>query len=328
MNAPSTEAEPLEMPEPRRVLRRYLLWLAAVPLFVYFFGFALVRMPGFERWGGSLYGPSLDFGFAASGVDADVVIFGDSSALYDLRPLEMSAALGIKAINIPNTLGSLPVTDDMALRHYLNTNKPPRLIVFYFSAWNLDYSRHEDLHLIYEGEEMLARHGSVSQIFRFARRHPDGPLLFPLEMYAVTPKAGFMAAVRRQDRVAAIAASMGHLDAASRGQHLDSSCVISSKFIDRVDTESVQTLASRYRSAQTAVLVFIAPVPGCSNASLVTSRSYAAISAAPPKEMQASSFWDDTFYTHLDPNAVSQATVDLVEAVRLALRGPLDSPQR
>ena len=184
MNAPSTEAEPLEMPEPRRVLRRYLLWLAAVPLFVYFFGFALVRMPGFERWGGSLYGPSLDFGFAASGVDADVVIFGDSSALYDLRPLEMSAALGIKAINIPNTLGSLPVTDDMALRHYLNTNKPPRLIVFYFSAWNLDYSRHEDLHLIYEGEEMLARHGSVSQIFRFARRRPDGPLLFPLEMYA------------------------------------------------------------------------------------------------------------------------------------------------
>ncbi|HEX9199693.1 MAG TPA: hypothetical protein VF865_09050 [Acidobacteriaceae bacterium] len=321
MNAQSHEAESAEMPEPRRVLRRYLLWLLAVPVFVYCFGFALVRMPGFERWGGSLYGPSLDFGFGASGVNADVVIFGDSSALYDLRPLEMSAALGVKTINLPNTAGSLAVTDDMALRDYLGRNTPPRLIVFYFSAWNLDYLRYEDMHLIYEGEEMLARHGSFSEILSFAKRHPDGPLLFPLEMYSVTPKAGVMAAVRRQDRVSAIAASMGHMDAASRGQHLDSSCVISSNLAGRLNMDSARSLALRYRSAQTAVLIFIAPVPECRNASQVAGRSYAAISAAPPKLMQASSFWDDGFYTHLDPSAISEATADLVEAVRPALDG-------
>src|ERR1700753_1737258 len=123
--------------------RHYLVWLAALPLLVYLIGFVLVRIPSYERWGGSSWGPILDYAFQAKGENADVVIFGDSSALFAVNPMQMSKQLGLKVINLPNTIGGLPVVGDMALGRYLAGSRPPKLIVFYFTAWDLDYESAE-----------------------------------------------------------------------------------------------------------------------------------------------------------------------------------------
>src|SRR5271168_5144205 len=161
-------------------LARYLLVFFAVPLTLYLLPLIALRIPGFERWGGSTYGPALDFGFRSPGQDADVVIFGDSSALYGIDPVQMSAALGVKVINLPNTAGSLPVTGDLALRRYLSTNKKPQLLVFYFAPWGLNYT-HEESSAIFEGEEMLIRNGTWSEIFAFAKNHRTQSLVFPFQ---------------------------------------------------------------------------------------------------------------------------------------------------
>ena len=81
-------------------------------------------------------GSALEYGFTASGVNADIILFGESSAVMGIDPRLAARSLGMKVINIPNSLGSLNVTGDMALSHYLRVNRRPKLIVFYLGAWH------------------------------------------------------------------------------------------------------------------------------------------------------------------------------------------------
>ena len=100
-------------------------------------------MPGYERWSGSTWAPTLDYAFQTAGQNADVVIYGDSTALYGVDPLQMEKDLGLKVINLPNTMGSLPVVDDLSLKQYLAQNRPPKMIVFYMSS--LEFELHASL---------------------------------------------------------------------------------------------------------------------------------------------------------------------------------------
>src|ERR1700761_2883798 len=149
---------------------RFLAWLLLPPLIVYLAGFALVCLPAYEQWSGSKWAPTLEYAFQTAGQNADVVIYGDSTALYGVDPLQMEKDLGLKVINLPNTMGSLPVVDDLSLKQYLAHNRPPKIIVFYMSSWNLNYM-HPWGPRLFEGEEMLLRHGSWSQIFDYAVHH-------------------------------------------------------------------------------------------------------------------------------------------------------------
>jgi hypothetical protein len=303
----------------RRSFAVYLLLLAAPALLLYLLPFALLRLPSFERWGGTMYGPALDFGFHAVNENADVVLFGDSSVLYNVNPRLVSEETGLKIINLPNTVGGLPVTDDLVLSRYLKSNRAPRLIVLYFSPWNLDYhSRH--LTQSFEGEEMLFRNGSLDQIIAFVRRRPSEALLFPVRMFSAAPKASLMAQLRHEDRDADIRATMGHIDAQSFRPHLTAPCTLPPVLLASSGFESVQRLAQRYANAGTRVLIFVAPIPSCINAGEVLGRPFAALPGAPPRTIDPSLFLDDGFYTHLDPAAVPAVSRTLADAIQAFLR--------
>jgi hypothetical protein len=303
-------------PGPRR-LARYLFWLLSPAAFLYVLPLLLVRVPSFERWGGSTYGPALDYGFRTAGQNADVVIFGDSSALHDINPAMVSRELGVKVLNLPNSAGSLPVTDDLVLGRYLASNRPPRLIVLFFAPWELDY-RAQNYRLIFEGEEMLARYGSASEIWAFVRRHPSLALQFPIQLYSVAPRAALLPLLRHQDRVAAVKATMGHMDAQAR-RHLEAPCQLPAGLVADSKFDSVLALAAKYRSPETRVMIYLAPIPACTNAQNVVDRPYAELSAAPPREMSPEQFLDDRNFAHLDPRAVPVATEAFADALRAAL---------
>ena len=297
----------------------YLCVLLLPTLLAYLLPLVLLRMPGFETWGGSIYGPALDFTFHAPNQNSDVVIFGDSSALYGINPTLITRETGLRTINLPNTIGNFTVLDDLGLARYLRVNRPPRLIVLYFSAWDLDYhARHYTQ--VMEGEEMLFRNGAPSEIWAYARLHPTNTLLFPIEMYSATLKPAIMARLRHQDRVGAIRATMGHLDAQSFRAHVEDPCTILPDLIDRTGFNSAEILARRYATPQTRVLIFVAPIPACTNASQVLNRSWSALPSAPPSLMSPSLFMQDGFYTHLDPAAVPEASHALAQAIQSALR--------
>ena len=316
-------------PPRRTVFLRFLVCLVALPLFLYLLPFAVIRTQAFIRFAGSEFSPSLDYSFTTAGQNADIVIYGDSSAFYGVSPLQMSNDLGMKVINLPNTGGSLPVIDDLPLRYYLSVNRAPKLIIFYFSPWDLDYS-HEDSKFLYEGEEVLLRHGSAKEIAAFALKHPFDALEYPFMAYSTGPKAAIVSALHHTDRFRAIAANRGHLDSASVSAggrkavtNIQSPCVIPHSYIGK-GSQSVQELRAKYANGSTRTLVFLAPVPTCDNVNAIINRDYSEVGAVRPTTLPTASFRNDGMFIHLDPSAVPATTVALSAAVKQALAKPVN----
>jgi hypothetical protein len=305
------------------VYRRYFFWLAVFPLLIYLAAFVVVRIPSYERWGGSSWGPILDYAFQATGENADVVIFGDSSALFAVDPMQMSKQLGLKVINLPNTIGGLPVIGDMALGRYLAGSRPPKLIVFYFTAWDLDYESAEGTRL-FEGEEMLVRHGTPGPILRFAIRHPREVFYFPFRVYSGLGPGALVKLLRSGTAIPEVAGSRGHVANDLPFPPLAGDCRIPDADIQKSNIQgyrktSVQNLVRKYSTPETKTLVYLAPVPACRNVDELL-RSVAP-GVGLPAVLPASEFTADDYYAHLKPNAVPATT----ELATLAVRSLLGS---
>ena len=314
--------QPTDPTSPLPPFRRYLRWSATLFLALYLAPAFILRIPSFEHWGGSSFGPALDYGFQIPHQDADIVIFGDSSAAVGLDPLQMSAALGLKVINLPNTGASLHVVRDMNLKRYLASNKPPRLIVFYFTPWNLDYSHEPAGGRIYEGEEMLVRHAGPTQIATFASTHLIDTFQFPFRFYSANPPNALRTALRHEHPSQDVAQAMGHADPLSRRPPLTPPCTFPTDLTRTKPTTTARTLIHTYTTQNTQTLFYIAPMPACTNVDAFTTRSYREVNAAPPRVLPVASYKLDFAYTHLLPEAVPQATATLAEAIRARLASP------
>jgi hypothetical protein len=313
----------IEDPSLKSQARTFLMTLLVISAVMWALPWGLMRLPRFLVWSGTYFGSMLEYSFVASstGTNADVVIFGDSSALFGIDPLLMSAETGLKVVNLPNAISSLPVTDDMALQRYLEHNAPPRLLVFYFAPWNLDYRNVSSTQALYEGEQMLARHGSLGQLLAFARSHPSEAGLFPFRFYSINSLTVFLSHLRRWHEDPPIVRSMGHADLVlATSKLLKPSCRFPEKLLHQSQVDSALDLAKKYGDRATAVMFYIAPVPHCENAELLKAGPYSELSAAPPQEMEPNLYDDDGYFIHLDHRGVPPATNQLVTAVQAALR--------
>ena len=291
---------------------------------VYALPLLLILVSAFEDWGGSTFGPALDYAYRAKD-NARIVIFGDSSAMLGIDPARISDTLGLKTVNLPNTIGSLPVTGDAALRDYLAKNAPPQLIVFYFAPWNLDFSHQPKSPLIFEGEEMLFRHGTAAEIRSFVASHLQAALEFPFQFYRAVPKRDWvLGALRHEKRDAIVAASGGHMDYPGTGARQNSRCVFPDQYVNTSRYDTVARLAERYRTPKTKVLVYLSPIPACRNAQVLLTRSYRSVPAAPPRLVPTEQFMADEQYVHLATDSVPYTTQLFMDDVTKALR---PSPQ-
>ena len=303
-------------------LRRYVFWLLAFTATIWLLPFIFVRLPGFLRWSGSNYGSMLEYSFASSNANADVVIFGDSSALFGIDPLQMSAKLGLKTINLPNTMSSLPVTGDMALRQYLAHSAPPRLIVLYFTAWNSNFSNIDDPDKLFDGEEMLLRHGTLQQIVSYTASHLRELAMFPFKFYTANSVSKSFTHLLHWRQTPPIAPAMGHADLdLPSWKIMKSPCEIKVRVLREAPFDSVEALAKRYSTQKTKVLVYMAPIPACANAQILATLPYSTLPAAPPREMDPSNYDDDGYFTHLDRHGVPEATDNLIAAVSSQIGG-------
>ena len=298
--------------------RYYLVVLFLLPGLLYLCPFAAVRLSSYGHWTGVLDFPNLDYAFKNSGQNADIIIYGDSSAKTGIDPRQMSAALNASVLNLPTSLSTLLVDNDFPLRVYLKTNRPPKLIVFYFAPWNFDYGN-DDFHNkpLYNGMEMLMRHGTPGEISPFVRAHPLAAFQFPLMFYSanINPNALNRETFYKQERQ--VVATGGHVDVDPYNVlHYAPTCVIPPELIDKIRSNWVNRMSEKFSTAQTRVMLFAAPVPACTNAKAAIARASARLPGPSPKEMPAPFFVDDNFYTHLYAAGVPQATRSLVEAVR------------
>ena len=293
---------------PHRAFAGFLCVLLSIPLLVYLLTFALVMIPalGYERWGASKWGPVLDFGFHASHRDADIVVFGDSSAFLGIDPRLAEQSIHRSIVVLPNTVGSLPVTGDLALRRYLAQNKPPSLLVFYFSAWNLDYQRTAKAHF-FEGEEMLLRNGTAHQIGQFIRTHPLDILAFPLQLHSTLGLRNIRQALQHS-REQETAAAGGHVDYLEPYPPMTQPCRLPENYLSQRNADSVDTLVQRYAGPQTKVIVYLAPVPACANAPQLATAKLSSAPVLPPVPLTAGDFAEDGFFAHIRPDQVPAAT--------------------
>jgi hypothetical protein len=297
--------------------RRFLAWLFLPPLIIYLAGFALVCLPAYERWSGSKWAPTLEYAFQTAGENADVVVYGDSTALYGVDPLQMEKDLGLKVVNLPNTMGSLPVVDDLSLKLYLAHNPPPKLIVFYMSSWNLNYM-HPWGPRLFEGEEMLLRHGSWGQIFHFAANHLEETLNFPFRVYSGLGPRSIIDMLRASHGVPEVVTQRGHEVNDLPVGPLSSDCTLPDTLVQEHRTASVQALIDRYTTPQTKTFLYLSPVPGCQNTSALLSsiRANMTLPAAQPAVLAAGDFSSDNMFAHVRPDAVAASTDLLTRAVR------------
>ena len=267
----------------------------------------------------------LNSAFEMAGQNADVVVFGDSTALHGIDPSQMSRELGTKAINLPNTGATLRVMDDLSLRRYLEGNRPPRLIVLYFAPWDMDYL-HTELPIgTYEGREVLAHQGTGAEIFDYAWKHPAESLEFPFQFYLAN--SSWRAVVERPYRYAGaeVARTQGHLSNPA-STPLGAQCEFWPAMTHDLRFDSVKALGAKYGTAETKILYFIAPIPGCRNAPAVVEQPYGTLPAAPPRDLALSMFSGSVMYLHPAPDAVPAVTEQLVVAIRPMLGSvkPLD----
>ena len=257
----------------------------------------------------------LDYSYHANSTKADTVVFGDSSAFLGIDPRLIDRELGTHTVVLPNTIGSLQVTGDMALRRYLAVNSQPRVIVFFFTPWDLNFRHASRPEFLFEGEEMLLRNGTLGDIANFALHHPKTFLRFPLQVNALLDFHDLQLALRTDRRQQAIAGH-GHLNYTDPVGSVPPNCSLPSSYLHAADTSPIRSLIKQYTTPQTTVLLYLSPIPSCNNAGEVAMQHLRGLPVAAPQALPPEWFAADGMYAHILPTHVAAGTQLLVNALR------------
>jgi hypothetical protein len=276
---------------------------------LYILPFVLERAPALQRISGSDWGLRLDYTYTLANTNADVVIFGDSSALYGIDAPRLSRELGLHVINLPQSIGTLVVNEDRPLLYYLAHNKPPRIIVFTVMPWNRDFHAVSNA-LVYEGIEQVIRHGSSSSIVDAARAYPRDLATFPLSFYLVQsrftqlPKSTQPSYQLRD----------GSEPYSASGLPISGTCAFSREQLAAHSDRSMRQLQADAAQRGIPSLSLVSPVPQCANVDRLKAFYGPALTVMP-----ANYFADDHYLAHLLQDHRNDVTGQLAIQVRATL---------
>jgi hypothetical protein len=312
------EQEHAEHATSRRAERTALRYLAAfvcIGLALYVLPFVAERLPALQPYAASDWGGVLDQSYNLQNANADVVIFGDSSALYGVDTPRLSTEFGMKVINLPQSIGSLGVNGDLPLRKYLAGNRPPRIIVFYLAPWDRDFSTASDRYS-YEGSEQIVRNGSAADLLHLLRTKPRLLGVFPLQFYLVhssltriwnpgtawpKPHNGFMPYPP------------------SLPGPITGRCAIPQYLVNLTSDRSLRELLATYSGKGSEVVTVLAAVPQCTGVEQLMARFGSALTVLPHTY-----FANDTLLVHVRADHTDETTARVANI----LRGRLAEQQR
>lgn len=301
-----------------RAARRFFLAILAVCFLVYLFPFILMRSGWKTDWSLSYWGRVIETSYHLQHQDADIVVFGDSTAATNFDPARMGRDLGLKVLVLPNVSTSLPVTGYDPLERYLRENKPPRLIIFYFSGWDLDFMHNPFTQIVEEGEEMLLLHASWGELLHYARANPRKMLMFPLHFYADSNRFGDLVYYRAHD---VPDVELGHIMLLSHPDKMKSGCKLEPRGSKGADA-SAREGVSRFTTAKTKTMVFISPLPNCRHIGLVRDMPHPGLDIPPVQILPARYFREDGWQAHMLTPAIGPSTDYLEAVVRKKLAAP------
>lgn len=257
--------------------------------------------------------------FAVHGRSAELVLVGDSSLIFGIRPDALKQKLGLSAINLGLPAGGVIFYPELMLDDYLAHNRRPRLIVLYVSPWTF-VKQQKDLPLLLNDTiQVTLRHGSLNQIAQILSAYPSWLIRFPVIflqrqtwrhiLFLPQTKQRVLSDLRKEEGWMDY---RGMAESTSREPLLAPNCHLPAKQIGVLDLGKINRFRSKYENGGTRVMIYIAPVPDCDMTHGRIVAAYRGVSDNQPATLPSQYFIDDNWRVHLVREGADRSTSQMI----------------
>jgi hypothetical protein len=270
-----------------------LLQLAAI------FGFSATRYFGTH---GYPYDAFADQRFSVAGIDADVLLVGDSALFSGVDPAIVKSDTGLTAYNLGVTMYAYANAPEFLLDRYLARNKPPRIIVFYINP-KTHFDDPEQR--IYEAASMILRHGSLADIGDFFFRTPSRLIDYAHQALTVALTSDwsdkkYWTVFKAAGANAGFYALDDTPEAANFGQITDYATFCAAKDRNRPpEADEIEHFRQKYTQPGTSVLIYVAPLADCDKSAAYYAAQFEGLADNSLHTLPHDLFLPDLWRTHL-----------------------------
>ena len=259
-----------------------------------------------------------------SGHRADVLLVGDSSLLYSIRPDAVAAAGGGSSYNLGMVGPSFSFVATDLIDRYLAHNDRPKAIILYFGANELISNREIIDPQWAPAGIYLLQWGGLGDLLRLARtRLSSLAELPPLMLNGI-----FTGGPRALDYAGDMEAAQGWLHyGAAGGRTLEDTCradhLRQPPLVAADNSGAVAALRARYAAQGIPLFVYVAPTAQCDGTIRTIRAAYRGVADNVPEALPNPLFADDTpFAQHVHPSDAGVAVFSqrLADFVRETVR--------
>ena len=265
------------------------------------------------------------FKYGLHGNNADIVLIGDSSLVFGVRPDVIKRQTGLTAFNLGLPAGAVLFFPDLLLDRYLAMNRTPEIVVIYASPWTFTDNPAGLQHLMDDALRFTIRHGSPLQVLRVFYQDPAWIIRFP----ALAVEQGEWRHMTLSGEVPQhmsdeLRRGNGWLsyrdmsDPETVPVSLRDDCLLQAKPLADPDQKKINRIRTKYGRLGIKVFFYVAPVPSCDQTYQDIVSKYAGVADSPPRTLPSTDFIDDDWRVHLDAIGATEATEQLVNFLRHA----------
>ena len=231
--------------------------VVVIPLLFLLSAIPIVRSAGFPAESGDPFLLNLEYPFAFSHADCQVVVFGDSTATTGIDPTAIQAATGLKTCSIAQSQSILEILGPLALDEYLKNNARPQYIVMQFAPETLARDRANVFWP--EGLTLLLRKKPLLQALPVLAAHPVEAYNFAL--WALKAKFSALSNSRPDFR------ATEEIFHSRQGLLIlpkppETRCTTNNHYLPP-KLSWIRTLREKYSKTGARVIINVSPVPEC-----------------------------------------------------------------
>jgi hypothetical protein len=278
---------------------RFLLVVGLICGGAYFFAYLLAISPIYCAYSQSYVDEAPCYKYDLHGIKADVLLVGDSSLLYGIRPSLVEKESLISTYNYGMVGPAFSFDPQAVIDHYLATNTRPQAVIVYFSPWDR-LERHKLTDPQWFPLAVLTlRHGTWVDFLRLFYARPSAIFEIPPTILRSVGLSPAPAARRR----AQTESDYGHFDYAatidSKRAKLTDDCHPVDRDVEGqkygADNRAALTsLRAQYAAIGLPLYVFVAPTAACDGQIDQVRAAYDGVSDNLPAALPNQYFPDDT----------------------------------
>jgi hypothetical protein len=229
--------------------------------------FAVASTHYFVSHSSDAYDVFADVKITIRGIDADVLLVGDSAVGSGVDPAVIKRDTGLSAYNLGVTITAFAHDPDFLIDHYLAENKQPRIIAFYLSP-----TTHigDPQVQAYETGGMMLRHGGPERIASYFLLSPGRLLEYAHQVLTIALSSDW-SDVKYRRIVRSLTENAGFIpiedtaeEAATYGHIKDYAIFCAQETRHRPpDEAAIAHFRQKYTRPGTTVMILVAPLADC-----------------------------------------------------------------